>query len=149
MDATLLALGGILLKALPTFILVLLLNFYLKAMFFKPLEKVLRERYEATEGARKLAAESIARAAARTAEYEAAIRAARAEVYQAQDQVHTQLEERRAAELADARHRSEAAVQHAKAQLAADVEDAKRSLALDAESLSSQIADAILARRAA
>lgn len=149
MDATLLALGGILLKALPTFILVLLLNFYLKAMFFKPLEKVLRERYEATEGARKLAAESIARAAARTAEYEAAIRAARAEVYQAQDQVHTQLEERRAAELADARHRSEAAVRQAKAQLAADVEDAKRSLALDAESLSSQIADAILARRAA
>jgi F0F1-type ATP synthase membrane subunit b/b' len=149
MDATLLALGGILLKALPTFILVLLLNFYLKAMFFKPLEKVLRERYEATEGARKLAAESIARAAARTAEYEAAIRAARAEVYQAQDQVHTQIEERRAAELADARHRSEAAVRQAKAQLAADVEDAKRSLALDAESLSSQIADAILARRAA
>ena len=149
MDATLLALGGILLKALPTFILVLLLNLYLKAMFFKPLEKVLRERYEATEGARKLAAESIARAAARTAECEAAIRAARAEVYQAQDQIHVQLEERRAAELADARHRSEAAVRQAKAQLDADVEDAKRSLALDAESLSSQIADAILARRAA
>ena len=43
MDATLLALGGILLKAVPTFLLVILLNFYLKAMFFKPLEKVLRE----------------------------------------------------------------------------------------------------------
>ena len=149
MDATLLALGGILLKAVPTFLLVLLLNFYLKAVFFKPLEKVLRERYEATEGARKLAAESIARAAARTAEFEAAMRAARAEVYQAQEQIHQQLEERRAAELADARRGSDAAVRQSKARIDADVEDDKRALAGVAEALASQIADAILSRRAA
>jgi len=149
MDATLLALGGILLKAVPTFLLVILLNFYLKAVFFKPLEKVLRARYEATEGARKLAAQSVDRAAARTAEYEAAMRAARAEAYQAQDQVRQQFAERRAAELADARHRSDAAVRLAKTELDADVEDAKRDLARGAEALSSQIADAILTRRAA
>ena len=149
MDATLLALGGILLKAVPTFLLVLLLNFYLKAVFFKPLEKVLRERYEATEGARKLAAESIARAAARTAEFEAAMRAARAEVYQAQEQIHQQLEERRTAELADARRGSDAAVRQSKARIDADVEDDKRALAGVAEALASQIADAILSRRAA
>ena len=149
MYATLLALGGILLKAVPTFLLVLLLNFYLKAVFFKPLEKVLRERYEATEGARKLAAESIARAAARTAEFEAAMRAARAEVYQAQEQIHQQLEERRAAELAEARRGSDAAVRQSKARIDADVEDDKRALAGVAEALASQIADAILSRRAA
>ena len=149
MDATLLALGGILLKAVPTFLLVILLNFYLKAMFFKPLEKVLRERYQATEGARKLAAGSIARADARTAEYEAAMRAARAEVYQAQEQIHQQLEERRAAELADARRGSDAAVRQSKARIDADVEDDKRALAGVAEALASQIADAILSRRAA
>jgi F-type H+-transporting ATPase subunit b len=149
MDATLLALGGILLKAVPTFLLVLLLNFYLKAVFFKPLEKVLRERYEATEGARKLAAESIARAAERTAEFEAAMRAARAEVYQAQEQIHQQLEERRAAELAEARRGSDAAVRQSKARIDADVEDDKRALAGVAEALASQIADAILSRRAA
>jgi F-type H+-transporting ATPase subunit b len=149
MDATLLALGGILLKAVPTFLLVILLNFYLKVVFFKPLEKVLRQRYEATEGARKLAAESVDRAAARTAEYEAAMRAARTEGYQAQDQIRQQMEERRAAELADARHRSEAAIRQAKAQLEADVEDAKRELAREAEDLSRQIVDAILMRRAA
>ena len=149
MYATLLALGGILLKAVPTFLLVLLLNFYLKAVFFKPLEKVLRERYEATEGARKLAAESIARAAERTAEFEAAMRAARAEVYQAQEQIHQQLEERRAAELAEARRGSDAAVRQSKARIDADVEDDKRALAGVAEALASQIADAILSRRAA
>ena len=76
MDAMLQALGGILLKAVPTFLLVVLLHFYLKGVFFKPLRKVLRQRYEATEGARKLAAESLERAAAKTAEYATAMRAA-------------------------------------------------------------------------
>ncbi len=55
MEATLAALGGILLKAIPTLLIVLLLHFYLKATFFKPLEKVLHERYNATEGSRKMA----------------------------------------------------------------------------------------------
>ena len=50
MEETLRALGGILLKAVPTFILVILLHFYLKFIFFKPLQRVLRLRYEATEG---------------------------------------------------------------------------------------------------
>ena len=63
------ALGGILLRAVPTFLLVVLLHFYLKSMFFKPLAKVLQARYEATEGARKLAEQSLEQAAAKTAKY--------------------------------------------------------------------------------
>ncbi len=73
MEQTLHALGEILLKAVPTFVLVLLLYTYLSRMFFRPLEKVLQKRYEVTEGARKLADESLAKAAAKTEEYEAAI----------------------------------------------------------------------------
>ena len=72
------ALSGILLRAIPTFLLVVFLHFYLKYMFFKPLDKVLHARYEATEGARLRAAESLEKAAAKTAEYEAAMRTARA-----------------------------------------------------------------------
>ena len=72
MEETLRALGEILLKAVPTFVLVFLLYLYLSRMFFRPLEEVLKKRYEATEGARKLADESLAKAAAKTAEYEAA-----------------------------------------------------------------------------
>src|SRR3954452_6008069 len=82
MDAMLHALGGILLRAVPTFLLVVLLHFYLKSMFFKPLKKVLDQRYEATEGARKLAEQAMQEASARTAQYEAAVRAAKAEIYQ-------------------------------------------------------------------
>jgi F-type H+-transporting ATPase subunit b len=149
MDAMLRALGGILLKAIPTFLLVVLLHFYLKGVFFNPMRKVLRQRYEATEGARKLAAESLERAAARTAEYEAATRAARTEIYQAQEQAHKRLQESEMTELIAARRRAEAAVQEAKAQLAGDVEAAKASLARDSELLANQIADSILRGSAA
>src|SRR5450759_4247310 len=46
MDQTLHALGVLFLKALPTFILVLLLHFYLKRMFFAPLQRALKRREE-------------------------------------------------------------------------------------------------------
>ena len=149
MDATLHALGGILLRAVPTFLLVIFLNFYLKSIFFKPLEKVLHQRYEATEGARKLAAESLERAAARTAEYQAAMRAARNEIYQSQDRLHKQLHEQEAAALLAARQRVEAAIQEANAGLAKDVAAARASLATDSDTLADRIAESILRRSAA
>ncbi len=145
MDATLLhALGGILLRAVPTFLLVIFLNFYLKSVFFKPLEKVLHERYQATEGARKLAKESLDRAAAKTAEYQAAIRAAKNEIYQSQEQLNKQLQEQEAAALLAARHSVEAAIHAAKADLAKDAAAAKATLAADSDALADQIADSIL-----
>jgi F-type H+-transporting ATPase subunit b len=148
MDAMLQALGGILLKAVPTFLLVVLLHFYLKSVFFKPLRKVLRQRYEATEGARKLAAESLERAA-KTAEYATAMRAARTEIYQAQEQAHKRLQEGELAELALARRRAEEAVAKAKAELSSDVEAAKTGLAGDSEVLANQITESILRGSAA
>ena len=143
------ALGGILLKAVPTFLLVYFLDFYLKGVFFKPLEKVLHQRYEATEGARQLAEEALQRAAARTAEYEAAMRAARSEVYQAQEQLHKQLEEREAAELSAARARAEELIRQAMTRLDADVEAARAGLAQQSEILARQIAESLLRRSAA
>jgi F-type H+-transporting ATPase subunit b len=149
MDATLHALGGILLKAIPTFLLVVFLHLYLKMMFFKPLEKVLKQRYEATEGARKLAEQSLDRASAKTAEYEAAVRAARAEAYQAQERLYQDLHEREATDIAAAREQAEAAIREAKELLAKDVAVARASLAQDSDALAGQIADSLLRRSAA
>jgi F0F1-type ATP synthase membrane subunit b/b' len=149
MDAMLHALGGILLRAVPTVLLVILLHFYLKSVFFKPLAKVLDQRYAATEGARKLAERSLQQAAEKTAHYESELRAAKAAMYQAQEQLHKQLQEREAAAVAEARKNAEAAVALAQAQLAADVEAAKTSLAADSDSLANQIAETILRRNAA
>lgn len=146
MEATLHALSGILLRAIPTFLLVIFLHFYLKYMFFKPLEKVLRARYDATEGARKRAAESLEKAAAKTAEYEAALRSARAEVYQSQEQLHRRLQAEQTSQAQAAREQAEGAVREAKAQLAAEIAQAKKDLAGDSDALADQIAETILKR---
>ena len=149
MEATLHALGGILLRAVPTLLLVIFLHFYLKFVFFKPLEKVLHRRYEATEGARRLAEESMARAAAKAAEYEAAMRSARGEVYLEQERLHKKLQEQQAAALAAARKQAEGAIREAKARLGEDVESAKTGFARESDLLAAQIAETILQRSAA
>jgi F-type H+-transporting ATPase subunit b len=149
MDETLRALGGILLRAIPTFVLVVLLHFYLKFIFFKPLQKVLRERYEATEGARKLAESSLAKAAEKAAEYEAALRAARSDTYKELEQLRRQLQDERAAGVREARARAEAAVAQAKAALDAEVASLKKNLEAESENLADRIATKILRGRAA
>ena len=149
MDETLRALGGILLRAIPTFVLVVLLHFYLKFIFFKPLQKVLRQRYEATEGARKLAESSLAKAAEKAAEYEAALRAARGDTYKELEQLRRQLQDERAAGVREARVRAEAAVAQAKAALGAEVATLKKNLEAESETLADRIANKILRGRAA
>jgi F-type H+-transporting ATPase subunit b len=149
MGDTLHALGGILLRATPTFFLVFLLTVYLKKVFFKPLEKVLEDRYQATEGARKLAEETTQRASVKAAEYEAAVRAARTQIYQAQEQTLQELQEKRAADAAAARERAGAQAREAKTLLAADVEAAKAALAAEVEPLANEIAASLLRRSAA
>lgn len=148
MEQTLQALGGILLKAIPTVVLVLLLHFYLKKMLFGPLERVLKQRDEATIGARKAAEESFANAEKRAAEYEAAIREARAEVYKEQEAARTLLISEQEARIQEARRSIERLVGEAKVRLEAETESARRSLAGSAGLLADQIAEQVLARRA-
>ena len=148
MESTLNALGGILLRALPTFFLVLLLHFYLKRVFFSPLEKILQQRYDATEGAKKAAEASLAKAEAKAAEYEAAIRAARNEVYQEQEKVRMQWMFEQAAKTASARANADALIRSAQAALADQVDEARQSLRAQSESLADEIANSVLRRRA-
>ena len=143
------ALGGILLRAVPTFLLLIALTYYLKSVFFKPLEKVLHQRYEATEGARKIAEQSLERARAKTAEYEAALGEARNAIYQAQEKARKEMQEREAAAIAQARQASDAAVKQAKAELAEDIAAAKVALAAETDAMANRIADSILRGSAA
>jgi len=149
MDATLHQLGEILLRALPTFLLVILLHYYLKFMFFKPMAGVLKQRWQATEGARKQAEESMSRAAAKIAEYEAAIRAARAEIYKEQEKLYKELAAHNADQVAAAHQSAEAAVRAAREQLAKDVEAVKTDLERDSDRIAEQIAQSVLRRSAA
>jgi len=149
MESTLHDLGEILLRAVPTFFLVILLHFYLKFMFFKPMEKVLHERYMATEGARKQAKEGLELAAAKVAEYEAALRTANNELYQAQERLNKELQQKETEAVAAARQSAEATVKTAKAQLAQDIVLAKEALEQQSEQLAGEIADTMLRRSAA
>ena len=149
MDDTLRALGEILLKAVPTFFLVLLLYAYLTRVFFRPLEEVLQQRYEANEGARKLAEEAVAKATAKMAEYEAAMRAARGEVYQELGNLRSQLQAERNAALEDARKQVETQIAAAKGELAGEVAVLKQDLAAQSDLLATQITESILRRSAA
>ena len=148
MEATLHALGEIVLKGLPTFFLLILLHFYLKRTFFAPLEKVLAQRYDATTGARKQAEGALAKAEAKAKEYEEAIRNARTEVYKENEAMRKQWREEQAAALADARAKSDALVAKSRAELAGDVSAARASLQAESERIADGIAAAILRRTA-
>jgi F-type H+-transporting ATPase subunit b len=148
MEQTLQALGGILLRAIPTVILLLLLHFYLKAVLFGPVEKMLREREGLTDGARKAAQGSLSAAEAKAQEYESKIREARASVYKEQEDTRKRWLEDQAAQIGQARTQSEAQVRREKDTIAAEASAARQQLEQTAGSLADQIATSVLTRRA-
>jgi F0F1-type ATP synthase membrane subunit b/b' len=149
MDKTLHDLGGIVLEGLPTFFLILLLSLFVKYLYLKPLEKVLDERFRLTEGARKAAEESLKNADSKVAEYQDALNKVRHEIYQEQA-AFLQKFHAEQSELAQAvRMESDARVAAIKLSIAKEADAAREGLESQAEALASQIADAILNRRAA
>jgi len=147
MDAILTALGGLLLRAMPTFFLLLLLHFYLKRMFFRPLDKVLDARRQATEGARAAAQASLDSASHKRADYEAAIRDSRADIYHEQEDNRRKWREEQAAAMEQSRRSASETVKQARAQIADEAAQATQSLAADSERLAGEITEAILAGR--
>ncbi len=149
MEATIQALGQILLRAIPTLLFLILIHFYLKAMFYRPLQKVLEQRREATEGAREAAEASLKSAAEKVAAFEQSLREARAEIYRGQEEVRRQWLEDQSARLDEARRQSHALIHEAGAQLTADKEAAKKELGTYADGLAEQIAQSLVAGRVA
>ena len=143
------ALGELLLKALPTFVLVVLLHFYLKAVYFRPMQRMLEQRYEATEGARRRAEESLAKASEKAAEYEAAVRTARGEIYREREEFRARLRAEQADTVRQAKLNADTLVREAKQQLSAELSSAKATLERHTETLANQIVQAVLPRRAA
>ena len=136
--------GAILLRAIPTFILVIFLFFYLRSMFFGPLEKVLAQRRASTDGARKQAKHSIEAAELKVTQYEAQLRAARAEVFAKVEAERKQWSDAQAAQIVAAREKSLAQVREARQQIAQDADAARATLATQAEALAAQITASVL-----
>jgi F-type H+-transporting ATPase subunit b len=149
MDKTLHDLGGIVLNGLPTFFLVIVLTFCVKYLYLKPLEKVLSERFRLTEGARKAAEESLKSADTKIAEYEAALAAARSEIYQEQSEFLRKLHEEQTEEARRARAEADLKIATVRTSIAQEAEAAISKLESQSDSLATQIADSILLRRVA
>jgi F-type H+-transporting ATPase subunit b len=149
MEQTLLALESILVKAIPTAVLLLLLYFYLKAMLFGPLAKTLAQRDELTKGARKAAEQSLAKAEQKAAEYEARLKDAHSEVYKQQEETRKQWLAEQAAQIATAKAAAEARMEAAKQSIEAETVAAQESLSDTSSALADQIAKTVLARRSA
>src|SRR5580700_10239575 len=147
MEQTLQALGGILIKAIPTAFFLVLLPFFFRFMLFGPLRKVLKEREELTAGARRAAEASHAEADRKAAEYEAQFRDARAEVYKQHEKTRLGWLAENAEKLAAAKADAEAAVAKAKLDLAAEAANARQNLGATSAALAEQIATSVLARR--
>jgi F-type H+-transporting ATPase subunit b len=149
MEQTLQALGGLMVQAIFTIICLIFLYYYLKVMLFGPLEKVLKQRGELTEGARKGAEASLADAERKQRQYEITFNEARAGVYRAQEDTRRKWLEDQTAAVAAAKSAAEEQVRMAKEQIAADSATARQNLTATSGAMADEIATVMLARKAA
>ena len=144
MDETLRQLGGLLLGAVPTVILLALLYVLYKTIVHKPLRRVLDERRSKTEGAVEKSRADIAAAEARTSEYEQRLREARATLFRAQEARRKEALDARSVAMNDARTKAQAQVQAAKADIEKDREAAQTGLQGQVQALAIEIMRRVL-----
>src|ERR1700719_1448139 len=142
---TLRQLGELLLGAVPTVILVTLLNILYSAIAHQPWRRVLEERRDKTEGAVDKSRADIAAAEARTSEYEQKLREARAAVFRAQEARRQAVLQARTNALNEARRKAQAQVQAAKRDIENDRAAAEKGLPADAAALAQEIVRRVLA----
>lgn len=147
MEATFQALGGLLLKAVPTVILLLVVHFYLKWMFFGPLRQVLAERRAATVGMQDAASTLLAKADQQSKSIDAQLKAAREEIYQEQEESRRRWIIEQTQRLDQARHQARDMIHQSRIELEGEAARVKTELAATADSLANQIVDSLLARR--
>jgi F0F1-type ATP synthase membrane subunit b/b' len=149
MEATLNALGQLLLKAVPTIVLLILVHFYLKRMFFRPMGEVLAKRRAETDGLREAAEAARARADQQAKSIEDQLRQAREAIYKEQEEARRGWVGDQGAQLDQARQQARQLIHQSGLQLEAEANEAKTHLQATADSLAEQIANALLERTSA
>jgi len=134
-------------QAAPTFVLLILLYFFLKAQFFRPLEKVLDERAARIEGARHSAEAAQAAAQEKVRAYKAALKKARADIYAEQEVARRAALEERAGIVRETRNQANETIRAAKERIAAEMTQARAQLEKESQSLAGEIVRVLLERR--
>lgn len=149
MDKILEQLGGLFLSSLPSVVLLIVLYFFLKTVLFNPLEKILAERYQKTEGKEKGAAEALHQAERRADEYAQAIHEAKAEIYAQQETLRKALEAERDAAVAAAAKRTDALLNEGREAVEKELAESRTMVEREAAELARMIAGKVLAKEAA
>jgi F-type H+-transporting ATPase subunit b len=144
MDEILGQLGGLLLGSVPTVIIIVLLYFIYTTLVHKPLVAVLAERRSLTEGVVEKAKADIAKAEARTAEYEQRLREARMKLFKSQEARRQVALQARAAAVAEARTKAQAQVDQARKGIEQDKAGAQIGLEAESGRLAAEIIRTVL-----
>lgn len=144
MDELLQQLVDLIIGSIPTMILFIVLVLAYRFLVYGPLSRTLARRRELTQGAVEKAQIAIAAADAKSQEYEAKLRAARAEIFRQREQRVKQWNAERESALASARLAAQERVRAANAALEAQAIDARKQIEGSTEQLASQILQAIL-----
>jgi F-type H+-transporting ATPase subunit b len=144
LDLILHQLAGLFLRSIPTAVLFLLLLGAYRMLVYAPLVKMLGERRERTTGAMARAEAAIRAADARAQEYEAKLRAARAEIFHAREQRMQAVQRERDRVLEEARHAAHETVRTARERLDREAAEARDALDARADALAAEILRAIL-----
>ena len=144
MDEILQQLVPLLIGSIPTILIFLTLVLGYKFILHNALVKTLAERRSRTEGAVERAHAAIAAAEAKAQEYEARLRAARAEIFRAREARVKAWNDERESALAQARHAARERVHGAKAELSIQFEASKQEIERGADALVADILKAVL-----
>ena len=137
-------LGELLLRAIPTEILLLLLWAAYIALVHKPLTRVLAERFSRTEGRVQKAQADVFVAESRTAEYENKISEAKNAIYSVQEARRTKALETRTRALHQVREQVKAQVAAARTEIAKETVAAQGRLQDESHNLAAQVIRSIL-----
>jgi F-type H+-transporting ATPase subunit b len=141
-------LGAMFVGAIPTTLLFIVLVLAYQFLVQGPLTATLKQRRALTEGAMEDAQKAIAEAEARTAEYAAKLRQARAEVYKVREQRVKQWNTERDAQLDLARKAAGHKVSQARAEIEAEAEAARQTILGSAGDLAGLVVRAVLPAQA-
>jgi len=144
MQVILQQLGTMFVGAIPTAMLFIVLVLAYQFLVQGPLTATLARRRALTEGAMEDAQKAIADAEARTAEYSAKLRQARAEVYKVREQRVKQWNAERDAQLDVARKAAGQKVSQARAELEAEAAAARQTIQGTVGELAGQVVRAVM-----
>jgi F-type H+-transporting ATPase subunit b len=143
-DELLRQLGDLVLGSVPTMLIFLILVFAYRYILYGPLLRTLAERRARTSGALEAAHAAIAAADAKAQEYEAKLRAARAEIFHQRELRVQQWTAQKDAALASARLAAQDRVAQARSGIEAEADSARRQIENVGGLLAAQVLQAIL-----